>query len=99
MAKNRLVFIVVVNKSQGSDTRGGERWHKWCVASLVGPKYWFYNSLGYRNSLYTVFGHSFSKNLMLFVSLDKFIQFPKMNMVPLPFYGAKVLFSEGRGRM
>ena len=27
------------------------------------------------------------------------IQFPKMNMVPLPFYGAKVLFSEGRGRM
>ena len=31
--------------------------------------------------------------------IDMTIQFPKVNMVPLPFYGAKVLFSEERGRM
>ena len=29
----------------------------------------------------------------------KEIQFPKMNMDRLPFYEAKVLFSEGRGRI
>ena len=28
-----------------------------------------------------------------------YLQFPKMNMDRLPFYEAKVLFSEGRGRM
>ncbi len=38
-------------------------------------------------------------SLRIYSLLDLQIQLPKMNVGRLPFYEAKVLFSEGRGRM
>ena len=41
-----------------------------------------------------------AENILNSNSLESpYLQFPKMNMDRLPFYEAKVLFSEGRGRM
>jgi len=40
-----------------------------------------------------------SLNTFLFREFESDLQFPTMNMDRLPFYEAKVLFSEGRGRM
>ena len=38
-------------------------------------------------------------NQLVIENVYMYIQFPKRNMDRWPFYGAKVLFSGGRGRM